>query len=178
MFKLRLDCDKGGIMLLTLMILLITSLLGLVIIEVGTMEAKSSRYNIELQQAQQAADAGVEWVMENIYSELTTFNNLYAVNLPVSLMCGNKNMIFAENSGRCTVTVGTIVKIDNPSADSSSCTYEFTSTGKFGRANKPITVRSTYKFSGGYYSFVEDREVFLPRQYIDRGRIILYKNLF
>ena len=164
---------------MTLMIVLIISLLGVVIIDVGLMEAKSSQYDIKVQQAQQAADAGVDWVMENIYSELTTPDNLSVVSLPANLMWGNTNMSFAQASGVCNVTVGSIVKITNPQSDSSSCTYEFTSTGKYKGANKAITVRSTYEFSGGYYYIPDDgSQYFVPRQYLDRGRIKFYKTSF
>lgn len=61
--------EKGSILIIALIILFIIMLLGMSIIRIASMEKKISYYAFSLQQAQQAADAGVEWTIEKIYHD-------------------------------------------------------------------------------------------------------------
>jgi Tfp pilus assembly protein PilX len=171
----RGDRQKGGIMLMAIMILLLVGVLGVAIVEIGLMENKSGHYDWEEQQAQQAVDAGIEWGMEKIYLELQQPTNLSLTNLPARLLCGDAEMLLAGDDETCRVSIGEVVGIPGPINDSGSCTYEFTSTGSFRGARKMLTVQIIYSFTGGYQiQEVDGQWAFMPRQYINRGKIIKY----
>jgi hypothetical protein len=59
--------EKGSILIIALMIFFVSISLGMSIIKIAAMEKKISHYALNMQQAQQAADAGVEWAIEKIY---------------------------------------------------------------------------------------------------------------
>ena len=160
---------------MALMILLLLAVLGAAIIEIGLMESKSSHYAREEQQAQQAADAGVEWGMEKIYLELQQPSNLSTETLPVSLSCGNAVISLASNEETCQAIIGEVVSKTGSGNEVGQCTYEFSSTGLFRSARKGVTVQIIYYFVGGYQFQDGDGQLsFIPRQYYNRGQIINY----
>jgi Tfp pilus assembly protein PilX len=172
--KTGADCQQGGIMLMALMILLLLAVLGTAIIEIGLMESKSSHYAREEQQAQQAADAGVEWGMEKIYLELQQPSNLSAETLPVSLSCGNAVISLAGPDETGQAIIGEVSKIGSGN-EGGQCTYEYSSTGLFRGGRKRVTVQIIYYFAGGYqYQDGDGQLSFVPRQYYSRGQIIYY----
>lgn len=173
--KTGADCQQGGIMLMALMILLLLAVLGTAIIEIGLMESKSSHYAREEQQAQQAADAGVEWGMEKIYLELQQPSNLSSETLPVSLSCGNAVISLAGPDETGQATIGEVVSKTGSGNEGGQCTYEYSSTGFFRGARKRVTVQIIYYFAGGYqYQDGDGQLSFVPRHYYSRGQIIYY----
>lgn len=67
--KVKNSTEEGNLMLMTLMVLLVLSVLGTTVLRVAGMENKVSRYGVQLLQAQQAADAGVDWAIEEIWKQ-------------------------------------------------------------------------------------------------------------
>lgn len=173
--KTRADNQQGAIMLMALMILMLVGVLGATLIEIGLMENKSSHYDWEAQQALQAADGGVEWGMERIYSELQQPANLDIETLPALLTCGNAEMCLAGNDGTGWVRIGAVVKKNSMINELGFCTYEYTSTGSFRGARKVLTVQIIYYYTGGYlYQDMDGKLSVMPRHYLDRGRIKNY----
>jgi Tfp pilus assembly protein PilX len=169
------DHQKGATMFMAIVIMLLVGVLGVTIVEIGLMENKSSHYDWEEQQAQQAADAGVEWGRERIYLELQQPNNLILPTLPARLLCGNAEMLLAGDDETCKANIGEVVGKPGPINAADACTYEFTSTGSFRGARKVVTVQIVYSFTGGYqFQELDGQLSFMPRQYITRGRIINY----
>jgi Tfp pilus assembly protein PilX len=172
----RYNCEFGGIMIIVLMTFLLVSILAAGIIGMGVMEFRSSHFDFQSQQAQQAADAGVDWGLENIYTELTLPANLIAESLPSSLNCGNQSMYLNVGDKTCEVSIGNVINRTNPLTEEGSYTYEFTSAGTFEGAHKLVTVQAIYHFSGGYqYTDSNGTISFLSRKYLNRGRIISYQ---
>jgi len=168
--------EQGSIMLMVLMMFLLVSFLGIATIEVGMMEYKSSHYDFETGQALQAVDAGVDWGLEKIYSELTLPANLMVEKLPSPLICSNQIMYLNVDEKTCEVSIGKVINKNNQSIPVGSCTYEFTSTGIFEGARKKVTVQATYYFTGGYqYTNPDGNISFIPREYLNRGEIISYQ---
>jgi Tfp pilus assembly protein PilX len=170
-----LNGDQGAVLLVAVVILMLLSVLGTTMIEIGMMEFRSSHNDFEAQQAQQAADAGIEWGMENICLELEQPANLIRETLPTLLSCGNTGVALASNGELCGARIGNVVEKVNQLGEPNWCSYEFTSTGTFRSARKAVTVQVIYYYTGGYqYENIEGSLSFIPRQYLNRGRIIAY----
>lgn len=163
-------------MLTVLIMFILVSLLGVSALELGLMEVKSCHYDNEAGQAQQAADAGVDWGLEQIYAELILPANLIITSLPSRLICSNQTMYLNVGDKNCEVRIGEVINITSLSGAAGTCTYEFTSTGIFEGACKKLTVQATYYFAGGYtFTDIDGNVSFMPREYQNRGEIIYYQ---
>lgn len=175
-FKSEFSYNRGSIMLVVLMLFLLVSFLGIATLEIGLMEFKSSHYAAEMQQAQQAVDAGIDWGLENIYAELTLPANLIAESLPSPLLFGNQTTYLDVDGKTCEASIGEVIKLTEQRDDISLCTYNFTSTGLFGGACQKATIEVTYYFTGGYQYANSDGSIsFMPRQYLNRGEVNYYQ---
>ena len=159
--------ERGSVILMTMMVFLILSILAAAIVSAAGMEGKISHYAYRSEQAQQAADAGVEWARAEIYSRLEEQKDQeslpddpldYATTMEIGTEADKARIAFSEAS---------LIK-----QSSQDCTYGFTSTGSFQGAKKAVTVQIRY-------SFTENRNTageFLSRTYRDRGRIMVYNS--
>lgn len=170
--------ETGGLLLVALMFLLVITLLAITITDVAWMDFKCSQNDFTGQQAQQAADGGIELAEEKIFQELNQLENLQAETLPQILSCGNLLVSIPSQTEPITVAIGGIT-YNAVLSDSGSCSYEFTSRGEFRNASKVISVVVSYHFIGGYSHTEADGTVsFVPREYLDRGQIISYRAIF
>ncbi|MEA4923978.1 MAG: PilX N-terminal domain-containing pilus assembly protein [Syntrophomonadaceae bacterium] len=178
MSELRHDRERGSIMLMALLLLLLVSCLGYAVIELGLIEYKSSRYDYQAAQAQQAVDAGVDWGLESIYTELTLPANLTAPALPAELSCGNQTIGLETGAKTCEIAVENIINKSVQTGPAGSCTCEFTITATFEGACRQVAVQAVYYFNGGYqYINADGDPAFMPREYLNRGKIVYYQIL-
>ncbi len=178
MSELRYDRERGSIMLMALMMLLLVSCLGYAIIELGLIEYKSSHYDYQAAQAQQAADAGVDWGLESIYVELTLPANLTTPALPAQMSCGNQTIGLETGTKTCEIAVGDIINKSVQAGPPGSYTCEFTITATFEGACRQVAVQAVYYFNGGYqYIDADGNPAFMPREYLNRGKIAYYQTL-
>jgi len=172
--KLEYSVERGSIMLMVLMMFFLVSILSVATIELGLMEFKSSHFGFQAGQAQQAVDAGVDWGLEKIYEELTMPANLIAPSLPASLTCSSQIIYLNAGDKTCEVSIGEVINRSNQ--PTGSCTYEFTASGLFEGACRKVTVQATYYFNGGYQYINSDGNIsFMPREFVNRGKIISYQ---
>ena len=150
--KLRLDknAESGHTMLIALMTFMIISLLGTIIVEVGNMEYKSSYYDYELQQAQQAADAGIDWATESIYLQLVTAQNDTDLPPACDLQPDSQPQkigpeIAASRAANFEISNWHAVRISE--ARSNPAVYEFIAIGHFGNAHRTIAVEGAYWYT-------------------------------
>lgn len=163
--KVRGICnEQSNIMLTALIIFLGLSVLGTAVLVVSSMEMKMSNYAYEAEQAQQAADAGVDWTLEKIYGELQ--NYLDEEELPGSLSLANPEL----NLGTVNIDNVTRLKQTSNTQGDNYCIYSFNCTGIYEGAAKIIKTAVKYNFTGGYM----DGELLISRSYLNRGRIISY----
>ena len=175
--RFRYGYERGSVLLMVLIMFILVSFLSIAAVDLGLMEVKSSHYDFEAGQAQQAADAGVDWGLEKIYAELTLPANLAIASLPSRLICSNQTMYLNVDDKTCDISIGEVINKTSPSTAEGLCTYEFTSTGIFEGACKKLTVQATYYFTGGYtYINAFGATSFMPREYQNRGEIIYYQN--
>jgi|GEM_PF-967864 len=178
-----LSSQQGSAILMTLMVLLVLSVLGMGIVGVAGMEFKTSHYDYETQQAQQAADAGVDWGMENIYQVLKQAEYLSMEQLPANLSDepqwdNRSETSFNTGADTCAVSIGDVIKKPQsspPHPGTNTCTYEFSSTGTFRGVSKSVTVVVVYTFMGGYND--PDDGNLVARSDFQRGKIKSYKKL-
>ncbi|PKM78584.1 MAG: hypothetical protein CVU90_00885 [Firmicutes bacterium HGW-Firmicutes-15] len=135
-----------------LIMLMIISLLGAAAIEAGSMELKISHYEFRVQQAQQAADAGVDWGAERVYLQLVNRRDDPA--LPVSIDLSpdiNPQRIGPDLSD--SLAPNFVIRDWQASrvstATSNPAVYKLISTGNFGSAYKKIAVEISYRYEGG-----------------------------
>ncbi|MEQ8201985.1 MAG: pilus assembly PilX N-terminal domain-containing protein [Syntrophomonadaceae bacterium] len=175
--KIYMEAESGSIMIVTLIIFMIIGVLALSLLNTGIMEFRSSRYDGNLQQAQQGADGGVEWGLESIYMELNQPENLVVYELPDHLACGNNGLDIGFQG--CQASIGEVVKIGEAGTEPDQVVYSFTVFADYNGAHRGVEAEVTYGFSGGYEIIGEDGEQeFVPRVYLDRGRISSYRYNF
>jgi Tfp pilus assembly protein PilX len=142
--------ERGYAMLMALMVLLVISVLGTTIIGVGEMEFKTSHYDYEAQQAQWAADAGVEWAEEKIYLTLRacpTVTDVRNLSNPLTLDHSTDPVALRSIPGQ-TLTPGfKVINWNSPmSMTSNQCIFLLDCTGIYGQAQKTVRVGITYTF--------------------------------
>lgn len=168
--KKLLGSEKGSIMVVALLVFMITSILALSLLNTGIMESRSSRFAGSLLQAQQGADAAVEWGLESIYMELNQPENLEIYELPLRLECGNHTLDIGSQG--CQAAIGDVIKIGEVGTEPNQCVYGFTASADFNGTHREVQVEATYGFSGGYEIIGENgNPEFMPRSYLDRGHI-------
>ncbi|MDD4775917.1 MAG: hypothetical protein PHG75_05365 [Syntrophomonas sp.] len=168
------DGDEGGILIATLMVYIIVSIMAVSLLNSGLMEYKSSQFEKRAQQAQQGADAAIEWGMESVYAELNQPFNLICEELPVQLTCGDAGLVIGQQG--CQAAVGSVTKVGETVGELGQCSYEFIASATFDGARRQVKVEVGLSFSGGYETVdQEGNRVFLPRVYKDRGRVITYQ---
>lgn len=167
--------EHGSIMVITLLMFLLLGVWGGSIVEIGIMEYKSCSYEIEAQQSRLTADGGIDWGMERIYSELIQPENLGIDVLPAQLSCGDAEMNLIVDSEEARVSIGLVQKVSELGNEPNACTYEFTSTAFYKGAQRAVKVQVKYSFSGGYESINEGNPYFIPRTYLNHGKIINYE---
>jgi len=150
--KDKLSSEQGSLMLMTLMILMVISLLGANIIEVGSMELKISHYDFKAQQAQQAADAGVDWAAERVYLQLV--NRQDNPDSPVSIdfvpdMNPQRLGPDLRDPRASNFVISGWQASRVSSATSNPAVYKLTSTGNISNARKTIAVELSYRYEGG-----------------------------
>ncbi len=174
MAKTLMQRDQGSIFIVTLMVFFMVSILSVTLLNIGLMEYKSSQFEKRLLQAQQGADAGIEWGMEAVYAELNQSSNLNADELPAVLNCGDAQLMIGEQG--CTAYIGPVVKVRDSDGEPKQCCYELVVTADFNGAKRGLKVEVVYSYSGGDEMIGPDGSlVFLPRSYLDRGRITTYE---
>lgn len=169
--------DDGTMMIITLLVFLFISIMSLSLVSTGFMEYKSSHFENMTLQAQQGADAAVEWGSELIDCELNQVECRSLDELPAQLSSGNRTMILGSDG--CNIMVGDMVKINEISDEPSYCTYEFMAYGMYNGARKVIKVQVAHHYTGGYEtSDGEGNLVFIPREYLDHGQVVSYQPYF
>lgn len=132
--------EDGNLMLMVLMIFLALSILGSAIIGVASMENKISHYAVNAQQAQQAADAGAEWAIEQIWQDglPEIFDRQLAIDDLINTdikVTGREDTVIDSGNG-------------NPLSRKSECRYQFTVQSDYRAAKKKLEVEVVYSYSG------------------------------
>jgi len=137
--------ESGNVIVMTLIVLMVLSVLGAAILGVAGMENKVSHAAVEAMQAQQAADAGVEWAIEDLWrlglvetltDELNLDNGIHSV-----INVTDRTQVIGEGGHL-------------------ECTYVFTSSGVCQGITRRLEVEVVYVFSDLYpanYDSVEIR---------------------
>lgn len=141
--------EDGSLMLMALVLMLLGTIWGMAAIELASMEKKVSYYLVQSQQAQEAADAGAEWAIEEIWhrglpadfaAEL-----LIAEGITAQIEVLEKGEEFdclpfaAEGSGEKA-------EDESPENVKKQCCYCFTSSGVYKKAKKKIKVKVLYSY--------------------------------
>ncbi|MEN6326263.1 MAG: PilX N-terminal domain-containing pilus assembly protein [Syntrophomonas sp.] len=132
--------QDGNLMLMVVLVFLVISILGTAIISIASMENKISHYTVNAQQAQQAADAGAEWAIEQIWKE----------GLPEIF---NEQLVIDElikTDIKVTDREDTVIDPGNGILQSrkSECRYQFTVQSDYCAAKQKLEVEVVYSYSG------------------------------
>lgn len=152
-------------MITALLIFLALTVIGAAAIKISQMEFLISSYYYNSEQAQQAADAGVDWTIEMIYNQL--LDSRYDEHLPASLPLADPELPL----GRVNIKNIEMVKQTAEQNGANYCLYSFECLGSYQEAFRNVSVVVEYTFSGGYL----DSASFVPRDYLDRGIIRSYQ---
>jgi len=161
--KLRIMySEQGSIMLMALMIFLILSVLGTALIGMARMELQTSDYAIKVQQARQAADAGVEWAMRKIYVDILKDRHDNNPPPPPSFSGETWPKIIGEGSGQPEFTISDYDSQPKNDPINHTYSYKFTSIGTYKGASMTVDVTVAYSYWDTY-----EGEVFKSREYRD-----------
>lgn len=143
-----LSSERGNAVLIALMVLLVLTVLSTTIIEVGSMESKISRYDYEFQQAQLAADTGVEWSAEQVYLAMAEYQRVNDVPYYINLSHTTDPVAIGSIPGQTLSPSFSVTnwRADRVSMTSDRCVFSLDCAGIYGRAQKSIRVGITYTF--------------------------------
>ncbi|MDD2620502.1 MAG: pilus assembly PilX N-terminal domain-containing protein [Syntrophomonadaceae bacterium] len=135
--KTGLDED-GNLMIMVLMVFLLISVLVTAVISVASMENKISHYALNEQQAQQSADAGVEWAIEEIWQQglPQVFRAQLAIGEMIKTDVNSTAREFLE------------MRNNGNSKSQQKCRYQFTAKSDYCGVKKEVTVEIVYTYSG------------------------------
>lgn len=139
--------EQGFVIIMALMILMILIVLGTAVLGVASMENKVSRNVYLQQQAQEAADAGLEWAIEKLYADIPP-------GIPGDM---EQNQIQGTGSEMITWKV----QCTELPAQENSYRYRLISTGTFQGVTKTVeaTVAFAYDDSGMVFAAPDRRGI-------------------
>lgn len=130
--------QNGNLMLMALIVFLVLSILGTAIVSVASLENKISHYALNAQQAQQAADAGAEWAIEQLWQQ--GLPETYAGQLAIDdLIKTDINVTEREVS---------VIGPGNGLPEKNECRYRFIVQSDYHSAKKKLEVEIVYSYSG------------------------------
>ena len=157
--------NRGSITIIALIIFLALTVMGAAAIEISRAESLISNYYYKSEQAQQAADAGVDWAIERIYNQLLDCSD--DEDLPNSFPSANPELPVGEVKIKNIRILSQQANQD----EGNYCAYSFECLGSYQKAYRHVKAIVEYTFAGGYM----DSGDFLPRDYLDRGIISSYQ---
>ncbi|MGI6453326.1 MAG: hypothetical protein ACOX0E_07690 [Syntrophomonadaceae bacterium] len=129
--------EKGSLLLMALILLITFSVLVTAITNMASLEYRMNDMALKDQQAQQMADAGVDWAMENIYQILLAHGD--PLN-PASWINGMQmNMAGLTGAG-----FSIILHPEDIETNGDYYIYGFTSNGYFGGVTKKARIKVQY----------------------------------
>lgn len=142
--------DSGALLVMALMILVILAILGTAVLGVTSMEVRVSRDYYNQKQALEAADAGVEWAIEKIYTEVLQGENFVLVDPDSDPDCV-KGIQSEDINGQSVEWNINMLGFENDTSGdppSNQFLYTFESTGTYNNeVSKTITVKVAYPYN-------------------------------
>ncbi|MGI6412498.1 MAG: hypothetical protein ACOXZ5_02350 [Syntrophomonadaceae bacterium] len=162
---------SGNGLLLVLLIYGIISVLCLFLVNAAWIESHTSRNSMNLHQAWQMADSGIDLVVQAVLEELEKRSpQEYIPAKPLEEFGFMEIAQDIPTSGFQLEPPGITLVSENPV----SCVYRFTITGIYDNAVKSIMVEVKYDFAT-YYLEQEEQIVFDFRLYTNNGKIVKYQ---
>ena len=162
---------SGNGLLLVLLVYGIISVLCLFLINAAWIESHTSRNSMNLYQAWQVADSGIDWVVQAVLEELEKRSpHEYIPSKPLDEFGFMEIAPDIPTSRFRLEPPGITLVSENPA----SCVYAFTITGIYDNAEKRIMVEVQYDFAI-YYLEQEEQMVFDFRLYTNNGKIVKYQ---
>lgn len=161
--------SRGYIMIYVIAGCVLISLIGSMIVNLAGLESKTCRYSTRLSQAQEAARAGVEWGLEEIFASLR--NEADRQELPTVLLTPGPHSILTDES----TPIGFILEFPGAvlaSSDQGSCTYTMYCTGYDHTCRRTLRAQCRYRFASIYEPRADGGLGLKCRVFTDRGRII------
>jgi len=143
--------EDGALMLMALMVMLLCTIWGIATIELASIEKKLSFYLFQSQQAQQAADGGVEWAIEEIWHRGLPAEFEEEVTISDGIKAQIKVTEKAEEFDCSLVDLES--NNDKPQEDElqenekKKCRYCLTSTAVYNQAKKKLKVKLLYTYT-------------------------------
>jgi hypothetical protein len=165
--------QKGYVAPMVMVISFIIGILLMDLVRVAYFDRRIERNVLEIMQAQQAADGGVAWASEKIYQTLLA-SAAQEILPPSPLMPG----LAPVKIGKDEYGISFVIRDGAVLQDSGSdyCTYEFRCRGSCINTQKTVRVRLRFKYHNRYQVDGSGNKIFVSRDFLDRGKIVLYKN--
>lgn len=171
MFK---NAERGYVLIYTLLLLLFTVTICLTMHGLALLEYKMGLYEFRANQARELAESAAWMALEEI-NGLLRDQYSYTEELPAVINLGNDwGSVFDEDKAM-RISYAAIA-----GQDDNSCTYHFESCGTYKGANNKLDVQVVLRFEDVYtLQFIEGDWylVFSYRDYLDRGRFAVFKEI-
>lgn len=166
--------QEGYVLVFVMIIFIIIAVICSAALNTAYLERKQSQYDFDLKQAQQAAEAGIAWTQEAIYTSLVDRSReeelpptAVAAMGPVPLGPNGSASYAIEEPG------ATLEKVED-----SSCIYKFICLGKGMRSQYRTVIKCEYNYINCYEMDRFGKRVFSGRKFEDRGRVVGFRTVY
>lgn len=166
--------DKGYILVFVLIVFLVIGVVCSSALSMAYLESKQSYYDADYKQAEQAAEAGLAWIMETTYSILLQQRSAQELPRTALAAAGPFPLDPAKRVFYSLEPSGAVLEAEY----NDSCIYKFVVLGKGLRSKCRIYIRCEFSFTRVYQQDKYGNKVFLYRNYTDRGRVLSYELLY
>jgi len=143
------QAESGNVMVMAVMIMLVLMVLGTSILSIASMEKKISHNAVYTQKAQQAADAGVEWAIAQIYLNELRERTFYTDPNTIPAITGVNSRGTGDDSIQWNITSlqSPTVGLAPDTNQEISYDYRFLCTGIYKNISRSLNVRVSYPFT-------------------------------
>lgn len=141
--------EAGSLILAALLIFLILSIIGAALLSMAAMEKRMADYVYRSEEAQHAADAGIQWSIAKIDKELRGLDIETVDDFPNNPLGKTKQDIKLKLGDDIAIAELQMIKRELSSVDDSEryCRYSLSSCGTYRGAEKIIDAVIEYKTS-------------------------------
>lgn len=166
--------QEGYVLVLVMILFLIMAVICTAALNTAYLERKQSIYDLDLKQAQQAAEAGAAWTQEAIYACLAAHR--LEEELPDTAVAAGGPMALGPD-GSASFALEEPGAILEDEGDS-FCIYKFICLGKGISSQYRTVIKCEFDYINRYEIDGYGKKVFKERNFEDHGEVVAFQAVY
>ncbi|MEQ8175490.1 MAG: hypothetical protein ABRQ26_10540 [Syntrophomonadaceae bacterium] len=166
--------QEGYILVFVMILFVIMAVVCSATLNIAFLERKQSQYDADLKQAEQAAEAGVAWTQEAIYTCLVA--HCLEEELPQTVVAASGRVPLGPNGSAS-------YELEEPGAtledeEENSCVYKFICQGKGMRSQYRTVIKCEFNYINRYEIDHYGKKVFKGRNFENSGEVVSFQVVY